>query len=139
MEKKIKRLVYFILINVVFNCNIIYAQSSSYKIIAMKDSSLKNNFTNTFEIILIAKKLNNGITNSYKFKLKDCSVFIIEYDKCSGRYCPQVYTYEYNNYKWEFINYTHYNLGEELLVVKEDSKNKIVFKTKTRILDEFSF
>jgi hypothetical protein len=105
-----------------------------------RDSITKPDFQNTNQIIEWGKNFSPfASVQSEKFCIRNCDVFILMVDKCSGIYCPSIYVFEVKNKLWQLVTSTHVKLKEQIEINIDTNQGKIIFKTKSGQIGELPF
>ncbi len=104
------------------------------------DSIEKLVFQNTSQIIEWGKNIGPLVSvQSEKLCIRNCNVFILIVDICSGIYCPIIYIFEERNKLWQLITSTQVRLKEQIEIDVDDKTEKLIFKTQSSQIGELSF
>lgn len=104
------------------------------------DSITKPVFQNTNQILEWGKNSSRfASVQSENLGIKNCDVFILMVDICSGIYCPTIYVFEVKNKLWHLITSTHADLKEQIEIDIDTNQGKIIFKTKSCQIGELPF
>jgi hypothetical protein len=104
------------------------------------DSIAKLVFQNTDQIIEWGKNIGPLVSvQSEKLCIRNCNVFILKVDICSGIYCPIIYIFEERKKLWQLITSTQARLKEQIEIDVDDKTEKLIFKTKSSQIGELSF
>lgn len=96
-------------------------------------------FQNTNQIIEWGKHWDLASVRSEKLCIRNCEVFILMVDICSGIYCPFIYVFVVKNKHWQLITSTHANLTKHIEIKVDNNQGKIIFKTTDGQIGELPF
>lgn len=104
------------------------------------DSITKPVFQDTNQIIDWGKNLSPFVTvKSEIFSIRNCDVFILIIDRCSGIYCPSIYIFKFQNKLWQLIASADAKSKEQMEIKVNTNQEKIIFETKYNQIGELSF
>ncbi len=143
MGKKKINIKYLLLVLFVFATISSYSQESFTKEFKWesKDSIVETILRDTSQIIKWGMNVDVPAT-AYKtksLKINDLNVFILIVDICSGIYCPFIYVFIEEENQWCLKTRTHANLTEQIEIVVDSCRKKIIFTTKSKQVGELPF
>jgi len=93
------------------------------------NSSNRLVFQDKNQIIEWGKKINAfAFVKSEEFEIKDCNIFILFVDICSGISCPNIYVFKKENELWQLKKATRAQLHGRLIIRVDETDEKIIFE-----------